>query len=74
MKNVNTSKKNDLSSEELAVIQKAVRTLKARRAYQKKRNARPDVAAKRRAYNRSRYRAYKASLVQAEGLGLLVKT
>ena len=71
MKNINTVKKSDLTPEQLEAAQKAAVAYQKRVAYQKKRNARPDVKAKRTAYNRTRYAKGREALKLARGLGLL---
>jgi hypothetical protein len=67
MKNTNAA---NLTADEKAAIERAVRNANKRAAYQKIRNAKPEVKAKRLEYNRKRYTRNKALLKQAEALGM----
>jgi hypothetical protein len=67
----NNLKKSDLTAAEREQIERAVRNAEKRAVYQKKRNARPEVQAKRLAYNRKRYARNKELLRKAAELGMI---
>jgi hypothetical protein len=67
----NESALKGLSADERAAIERAVEGARKRAAYQKVRNARPEVRAARTAYNRKRYSRNKALLARAKELGLI---
>jgi hypothetical protein len=67
----NVAEIKGLSAIEREQIAKAIERADKRAAYQKKRNARPEVKAARTAYNRKRYNQQKALMAKARELGLV---
>jgi len=60
-----------LTAEQEVRIAKAIARAETRKAYHAKRNLRPDVIAKRRAYNAKRWQEEKADLALARKAGRL---